>query len=78
MSVVYDAGLLVAADRSDRETWADHRVRLEVDVVLVSTAPLSQVSRSPRYVQLRRSLRGCDIVGFTDEEHHEVGALLST
>lgn len=78
MSVVYDAGLLVAADRNDREVWADHRARLEVGVVPVTTAPVvAQVSRSPRQVQLRRFLRGCDIVGFTREDPHEVGALLS-
>jgi hypothetical protein len=78
MSVVYDAGLLVAADRSDREVWADHRARLEVGVVPVTTAPVvAQVSRSPRQAQLRRLLRGCDIVAFTPNEAHEVGALLS-
>ena len=78
MSVVYDAGLLVAADRNDRDVWADHRARLEVGVVPVTTSPVvAQVSRSPRQVQLRRFLRGCDIVGFTSEEPHEVGALLS-
>lgn len=78
MSVVYDAGLLVAADRNDREVWADHRARLEVGVVPATTAPVvAQVSRSPRQVQLRRLLRGCDIVGFTREEPHEIGALLS-
>ena len=78
MSVVYDAGLLVAADRNDREVWADHRSRLEVGVVPVTTAPVvAQVSRSPRQVQLRRFLRGCDIVGLNREESHEVGALLS-
>lgn len=78
MSVVYDAGLLVAADRNDRDVWADHRARLEVGVVPVTTAPVvAQVSRSPRQVQLRRFLRGCDIVGFTRDEPHEVGTLLS-
>lgn len=78
MSVVYDAGLLVAADRSDRQVWADHHARLEVGVVPVTTAPVvAEVSRSPRQVQLRRFLRGCDIVGFSREESHEVGALLS-
>lgn len=78
MSVVYDAGLLVAADRNDRDVWADHRARLEMGVIPVTTAPVvAQVSRSPRQVQLRRFLRGCDIVGFTREEAHEVGALLS-
>lgn len=78
MSVVYDAGVLVAADRNDRDVWAEHRVRLEGGVVPVTTAPVvAQVSRSPRQAQLRRFLRGCDIVGFTREEPHEVGALLS-
>ena len=78
MSVVYDAGVLVAADRNDRDVWADHRARLEGSVVPVTTSlVVAQVSRSPRQVQLRRFLRGCDIVGFTSEEPHEVGALLS-
>lgn len=78
MSVVYDSGPLVAADRNDREVWADHRARLEVGVVPVTTAPVvAQVSRSPRQAQLRRFLRGCDIVGFLPEEAHEVGGLLA-
>jgi predicted nucleic acid-binding protein len=78
MSIVYDAGLLVAADRNDRNVWADHRARLEVGVVPVTTAPVvAQVSRSPRQVQLRRFLRGCDIVGFIPQEAHEVGGLLA-
>jgi predicted nucleic acid-binding protein len=77
MTVLYDAGLLVAADRNDREIWADHRVRLELGVVPVTTAPVvSQVSRSSRQVQLRRLLRGCEIVAFAPEEMHEVGELL--
>ena len=78
MSVVYDAGVLVAADRNDRAVWADHRARLEGGVVPVTTSPVvAQVSRSLRQVQLRRFLRGCDIVGFTSEEPHEVGEQLS-
>jgi hypothetical protein len=77
VSVVYDAGVLVAAERNDRQVWADHRVRLEVGAVPVTTSPVvAQVSRSPRQVQLRRLLRGCDIVGFASEEAHDVGALL--
>lgn len=77
MSAVYDAGLLIAAERNDRDVWADHRARLEVGVVPRTTAPVvAQVSRSPRQVQLRRLLRGCDIVGFAPEQAHEVGELL--
>jgi hypothetical protein len=78
MNVVYDSGLLVAADRNDREVWADHRARLEVGVLPVTTAPVvAQVSRSSRQAQLRRFLRGCNIVGFLPEEAHEVGGLLA-
>ena len=77
MSAVYDAGLLIAADRNDRDVWADHRTRLELGDIPVTTAPVvAQVSRSPRQVQLRRLLRGCDVVGFAPEQGHEVGELL--
>lgn len=76
MSVVYDAGALIAAERSDRAVWADHRVRLEVGLVPLTTAPVvAQVSRSGRQAQLRRFLRGCDVVPFGDDDGHEIGAL---
>ena len=78
MSVVYDAGLLIAADRNDRGVWADHRARLELGLTPTSTAPVvAQVSRTPRQVQLRRLLRGCDIVAFTSEQAHEIGHMLA-
>jgi hypothetical protein len=77
VSVVYDTGVLVAAERNDRQVWADHRVRLEVGAIPVMTAPVvAQVSRSSRQAQLRRFLRGCDIVSFVSDEAHEVGVLL--
>ena len=77
MTIAYDAGVLVAAERSDRAVWADHRVRLEIGAVPVTTAPIvAQVSRSPRQVQLRRFLRGCDVAPFVADEAHEVGTLL--
>lgn len=76
MTVVYDAGALIAADRSNRLLWADHRARLELGLVPVVTAPVvAQVSRSARQAQLRRFLRGCEIVEFEDGDAHEVGAL---
>jgi predicted nucleic acid-binding protein len=76
MTVVYDAGALIAADRSNRQVWADHRARLELGVVPVTTAPVvAQASRSGRQAQLRRFLRGCEVVSFTAEEAHDVGAL---
>ena len=77
MTIVYDAGVLVAAERGDREVWADHRVRLEIGALPVTTAPVvAQVSRSARQAQLRRFLRGCDIAPFVAEEAHGVGTLL--
>jgi predicted nucleic acid-binding protein len=76
MTVVYDAGALIAADRSDREMWADHRARLELGVAPVTTAPVvAQVSRSVRQVQFRRFLRGCEVVPFEVRDAHEVGTL---
>jgi predicted nucleic acid-binding protein len=77
VSVVYDAGLLIAADRNDRVVWADHRARLELGVIPLTTAPvIAQVSRTARQAQLRRLLRGCHIVALVPSEAHEVGALL--
>jgi len=79
VNTVYDAGVLIAADRNDRATWAEHRIRLEHGLVPVTTAPVvAQASRSPRQVQLRRFLRGCRIVPFAPDQAHEVGALLGT
>lgn len=78
MTTVYDAGVLIAADRDDRFVWADHRARLEAGVVPITTAPVvAQVSRSPRQAQLRRFLRGCDVVGFEPDQAHVVGALMA-
>jgi hypothetical protein len=75
--VVYDAGVLVAADRSARAVWADHRVRLEAGIVPAVPAPVvAQVSRSPRQVQLRRLLRGCQVTALTEQDAHAVGHLL--
>jgi hypothetical protein len=74
---VYDAAVLIGAERSDRRLWAEHRVRLEAGVVPVVPAPVvAQVSRSPRQVQLRRLLRGCDVVALDESTAHAVGRLL--
>jgi predicted nucleic acid-binding protein len=74
---VYDAGALVAADRNERTMWADHRVRLESGIVPLAPAPVvAQVSRSGRHAQLRRFLRGCDVVAFDEADAHSAGRLL--
>lgn len=76
-TVVYDAAVLVAADRSDRQVWAEHKARLELGVVPSVPAPVvAQVSRSPQQAQLRRFLRGCVVVPLGESEAHEAGRLL--
>jgi hypothetical protein len=75
---VYDAGALVAADRNARSMWAEHRVRLEAGVIPCVPAPvIAQVSRSGRQAQLRRFLRGCDVVDFRKVDAHATGRLLA-
>jgi predicted nucleic acid-binding protein len=76
-AVVYDAAVLVAADRNERRTWAEHKVRLELGIVPLVPAPVvAQVSRSPQQAQLRRSLTGCVVVPLGESEAHEAGRLL--
>src|SRR5689334_16466274 len=68
---VYDAGALIAADRSDRRRWAEHRVLLEGGLVPLVPAPVvAQVSRSPRQAELRRFLRGCEVVPMDEGTAH--------
>ena len=77
-AAVYDAGALVAAERNVRAVWAEHRVRLEAGLVPVVPAPvIAQVSRSARQVQLRRFLRGCDVIAFDEVDAHDAGRLLA-
>ncbi len=78
MTIVYDAGVLIGADRNDREIWADHRARLELGLMPITTAPVvAQVSRTSRQVPLRLFLRGCDIQSFSQDQAHPVGELLA-
>ena len=52
MSFVYDAGLFVAAERNDREVWADHRARLELGLIPRTTAlVVAQVSRTAKWLR---------------------------
>ena len=76
-SFVYDAAVLVAADRNERRAWAEHKARLELGAIPLVPAPvIAQVSRSPRQVQLRRFLTGCAVVPLGASEAHEAGRLL--
>lgn len=76
-TIVYDAGVLVAADRNERRAWAEHKARLELGVLPLVPAPVvAQVSRSPQQAQLRRFLTGCLIIPLGETEAHEAGRLL--
>lgn len=77
MRVVYDAAVLVAADRNERRAWAEHKARLELGIVPLVPAPVvAQVSRSPQQAQLRRFLTGCMVVPLGEAEAHAAGRLL--
>jgi hypothetical protein len=76
--IVYDCGVLIAADRDERRAWADHRARLEANIVpLVPAAVVAQASRSSKQVSLRRMLRGCEVAAFDEPAAHRAGALLA-
>jgi predicted nucleic acid-binding protein len=76
-TIIYDAGVLVAADRNERRAWAEHKVRLEIGLIPLIPAPVVvQVSRSPQQAQLRRFLTGCVVVPLGETEAHEAGRLL--
>ena len=76
-TVVYDAGVLVAADRNERHAWADHKVRMELGILPLVPAPVvAQVSRLPQQVQFRRFLNGCVVIPFGESDAHEAGRLL--
>jgi hypothetical protein len=76
-AVVYDAAVLVAADRNERRAWAEHKARLEFGLIPMVPAPVvAQVSRSPQQAQLRRFLAGCVVVPLGEREAHEAGRLL--
>jgi hypothetical protein len=76
-TVVYDAAVLVAADRNERRAWAEHKARLELGVIPLVPAPVvAQVSRSPKQAQLRRFLTGCVVVPLGESEAHQAGQLL--
>ena len=75
---VYDAAVLLAADRNERRSWAEHKARLELGVVPLVPAPVvAQVSRSPQQAQLRRFLAGCSVVPLDENSAHEAGRLLA-
>jgi hypothetical protein len=78
VNFVYDAAVLIAADKNDRRQWAEHKARLEMGAVPFVPAPVvAQVSRSPQQAQLRRLLAGCVVAPLGEREAHEAGRLLA-
>src|SRR5579863_1192749 len=76
-AIVYDAAVLVAADRNERRAWAEHKARLEFGIIPLVPAPVvAQVSRSSQQAQLRRFLTGCAVVPLGESDAHEAGRLL--
>ncbi|MFN7920776.1 MAG: PIN domain-containing protein [Bryobacteraceae bacterium] len=73
---VYDAAVLISAERNQRETWTDHKARLDTGRALVPAPVVAQVSRSSKQAQLRRFLAGCTIVPLDARDAHEAGRLL--
>ena len=77
-AIVYDAAILIAADRNDRRTWAEHRARIEGSITPLVPAPVvAQVSRSTNQALLRRLLSGCIVVPMDELGAHEAGRLLA-
>jgi hypothetical protein len=76
-AIVYDAAVLVAADRNEWRAWAEHKARLEFGVIPLVPAPVvAQVSRSRQQAQLRRFLTGRVVIPLGESEAHEAGRLL--
>ena len=78
MSVVLDAGALIAIDKRDRAVGAMLRVLQRDDVPIVtSAAVVAQAWRDPRrQVNLARVLTGVDIAALDDLAAKQVGELL--
>lgn len=77
MGVTYDAGALIAAERSDRRMWARHRALLSNRVV--PTVPAGVVAQTwkggSRQAMLARLLVGCGIEPLDGDRARRVGPL---
>ncbi len=73
--VTYDAGALVAAERSDRALWAIHKRALERNArPTVPAGVLGQAWRGGPQVNLSRLLTGCRVEDLTDVRARASGA----
>lgn len=78
-SVVYDTGVLIAAERNDRRTWFDHARHLTSDTsILVPAGVLAQAWRGGPQPQLSRFLAGCEVLDLDETDARRVGRLCAT
>lgn len=78
ISVLYDAGALIAADRGDIRLQGLHRKWVTAGYpVYVPTSVLAQVWRSPRQVRLAQLLATCRDWPLDPTQAREVGELLA-
>ncbi len=78
MGVTYDAGALIAGERSERRFWARHRALLVARQVPIAPAPVvAQVWRGgARQANLGRLLTGCLVEALSSDQARAVGNLL--
>lgn len=76
--VTYDAGALIAAERSSSSVWALHRRLLARELrPTLPTVVLGQVWRGGPQAQLSRLLHGCRIEPFTELQARSAGEALA-
>jgi hypothetical protein len=77
MTVTYDTGALVAADRGEFRIWVRHRALLEEQETPTVPAPvLAQGWRGgARQARLAKLLGGCHIESLDDAQARAVGAI---
>jgi predicted nucleic acid-binding protein len=74
MSVVYDAGALVAAENRSTRLWTLHRAMVAAGVrPVVPVVVLAQVWRGGPQVQVARLLRACEILPDTEQAGRAAG-----
>lgn len=79
MSLVLDAGALVALERNERPMWLRLKAaHLDGDLPLTHAAVLAQVWRGgPRQARLARALDGIDVRAFDEPLGRAAGQLLA-
>ncbi|MDY7100574.1 MAG: hypothetical protein S0880_05250 [Actinomycetota bacterium] len=77
MSVTYDTGALIAAERNERRAWARHRALLEAGAAItVPTGVVAQAWRGgARQALLARLLDGCETESLVDVQARRIGLL---